>query len=120
MTVTPGTVITARPWAGGKPLPDPARGIVLEHWGEDDLLVWFPVRGGPDEPGRAVQPILAREVLTVATPDMCLPSWVERQVFRLIGAGTWNELPADARAALTRAADVHTRRRPCPENGTLS
>lgn len=116
MTATPGTVITARPWAGGTPLPDPARGIVLETWGEGDALVWFPVRGGPDESGRAVQPILAREILTVATPDMCLPSWVERQVFRLIRAGTWNDLSADTRAALFRAAYD----RPRAENGTLS
>lgn len=108
MFATPGTVITARPWAGGEPLPEPARGIVFEPWGDGDVLVWFPTRGGPDEPGRAVQPILSREILTVATPDLCPPSWVARHVYTLIGAGTWNELPAAARDTLTRAARDHT------------
>jgi hypothetical protein len=105
MKATPGTVIAARPWAGGKPLPRAERGIVLETWNGDsgDVLVWFPGRGRPDEPGTAVQPILAPEIQTVNGLDTCSRRWVADVTYALIGCGVWNELPASDRAAIGHA-----------------
>ncbi len=78
MDPTPGTVITARPWSNGTPLPEDYRGLVLATWGTGpgDVLAWFPARGQPTETGRAVQPILAREIRTVTDLAACPQPWL--------------------------------------------
>lgn len=106
MDPTPGTVITARPWFNGAPLPDAYRGLVLAAWGSGpgDVLVWFPTQGLPTEAGRAVQPILAREIRTVTDLAACPRTWLTDAYDQARRSRTLTALPTTVGIALERAA----------------
>lgn len=101
MKATPGTVITARPWAKGKPLSRAVRGIVLDTWNGDsgDVLVWFPTHGRPIDLGTAVQPILAGEIRTVDDLAACSRRWVADVVYALAACKFWDAMPPADRDA---------------------
>lgn len=71
------------------------------------MLVWFPSRGGPDEPGRAVQPILAREVETAQPLTACPRRWVANAYRALRRDGTLPDLPAPVWHAFDTALRRH-------------
>lgn len=105
MDATPGIAIIARPWSQGRPLPDTCRGLVIAQWAEPgDVLVWFPARGLPTEAGRAVQPILAREIEAVTNLAECPPEWLIDAYDRVRESRTLPALPTSVGIDLERAA----------------
>lgn len=105
----PGTAITARPWCDGRPMRQPCWGVILQPWGSDqrDWLVWFPTCGHPDEPGRALQPILAHEVETARSLTARPPTWVRDTYDALRRAGTLATTPHTLRLAYDTALCHH-------------
>lgn len=114
MDPAPASVITARPWFNGAPLPEAYRGLVLGAWGSGpgDVLVWFPTRGLPTEAGLAVQPILAREIRTITDLAACPEAWLADAYDRARQSRTLTALPTSVGIALERAARAARRARP--------
>lgn len=109
--VSPGTAITARPWCGGELIRRPCWGIVLGSWGCDnrDVLAWFPTRGGPDQPGRAVQAILAHEIETTSPLTARPRGWVRVTYRALRRTGVLTDTPEALRLAYDTALRYHAR-----------
>lgn len=107
--IRPGTVITARPWCDGHPLPTCQWGVVLEPWGCDhqDVLVWFPARGVPNLPGRAVQPILAQEIETSRSLTARPRRWIHDTYRALRDTGVLADTPDALRLAYDTALRHH-------------
>lgn len=105
MDAAHGTAIIARPWSQGRALPDACRGLVIAPWADlGDVLVWFPARGLPTEAGRAVQPILTREIEAVTHLAECPPAWLIEAYDRARESRTLTALSTNVGIDLERAA----------------
>ena len=108
--ITPGAVVTARPWRSGSEL-DPQRGVVFaEQWLATDeyAIVWFPRLGTP-EIGTSVMPILQVKISGVRPLAGEAPSFIRatyRTVRRVNARGEWRSEWKAAGFAIEQIARV--------------